>query len=152
MGREGRKASLQGIDGMRLWRRKNERRGSIREQSDLETTCRVVDGLTRAPLTRSCSALVVDISEGGCCLVLPEAMVDDMPLQRLLDSPDDYRLELSFATPTAGRWVLSSQVRWIHHRRREGGLDYKVGAKFEEPVALPNNWRRLLLGAAAARA
>lgn len=136
---------------MRFWNRKSDRRIAVRDAAELEASVRVVDGLTRSPLTDPRNALVADISEGGCCLALPQAMVGDVPLQRLLDSPDDYRLELKFATPAGGRWVLSAQVRWIHHRAR-GGLDYRVGTKFEEPVALPANWRRMLMGTRAAQA
>lgn len=128
------------------WRKKSERRNNGRDQTELETDLRVVDGLTRGPITERRPVLVVDISQGGACLALPGPELSGIPLETCRQAPEDYMLEMVIPIGGGGNWLLNSQVCWIDHRQRPGGLDYYIGTKFEEPVALPANWRRLLLG------
>ncbi len=91
----------------------------------------------------------MDLSEGGCCLALPSLALEGFHLNRCLESPQDFPLELEIRTPDGGSWRLLAQVRWTNRCLDQDDWSFRVGTKFCGGQSLPVNWRRLLERAAA---
>ncbi|KMY66062.1 hypothetical protein AAU61_19075 [Desulfocarbo indianensis] len=128
------------------WSKKGgERRGAGRQRAEIETGYRVVDAVTRRPLTLERRALIHDLSEEGCGLLVPELVVDGFDLKTCREFPKDYLLGLKLKPLSGGTWLLHATVRWITPAQSSGEAGFRVGARFEDPVALPNQWQRLLL-------
>lgn len=127
------------------WKKKGgERRGGLRQQAALQVGFRVVDAITRKQLSAERYALIVNLSEGGCGLMVPELSVDTFNLKTCLQFPRDYLLELKMKPTSGGTWRLHGAVRWIEPEKNNGN-GFRLGVRFEDPVSLPNQWQRLLL-------
>ncbi len=125
-----------------------DRRGSGREGATLEVWYRVADAGTHGRLTGRQQGLIHDIAEGGCGLTVPSLMLDGFDLRRCLEFPRDYLLELKIMPKSGGTWRLYASVRWIAPERDGSQTGFRLGVRFEDPVALPGRWRRLLLAPA----
>jgi hypothetical protein len=126
---------------MRLWKSKpGERRRAGRRKTGFQARYRVLDAVTRGGVGLLQAGSITDISEAGCCLEVPAEGMHLPDLERCLELPRDYLLELRLEPASGGTWRLGATVRWI------AALDgsCKVGLRFEEPVALPSFWLRLL--------
>jgi hypothetical protein len=126
---------------MGLWKIKNgERRRGDRRKAGFQARFRVLDAVTRGGLGPQQPGLITDISEAGCCLELGAAPAERPVLERCLELPRDYLVELCLQPASGGTWRLAAAVRWIS----PAGRRLRVGLRFEEPVALPSFWLRLL--------
>jgi hypothetical protein len=125
----------------KLWQRRDR---DDRLEQRLEASILVLDGEGGAGLTKSQPARVLNLSEGGCCLALPSLALEGFHLERCLDSPQDFPLEVAITAPNGGTWRLLAQVRWANHDHDGREAAYRVGARFGEAQGLPQNWRRLL--------
>ncbi len=134
---------------MRWWNKLWQRRERDRLEQRLEASILVLDGEGGAGLTQAQPARVLNLSEGGCCLALPSLALEGFHLERCLDSPQDFPLEVAITAPNGGTWRLLAQVRWTNrdHDGQDGHC--RVGARFGEAQGLPQNWRRLLSAAAS---
>ncbi len=131
-----------------MWFRKSknrERRSGRRVHTSLEAQLAVMDAMTRRPLTPRGRARVVDLSESGCRLAVDSLNLDGFQLTNCREFPQDYRLELCLAPPGGGTWRVGANLVWIN--RNQDGVPFKLGVKFEEPVALPGSFKRLLRAA-----
>lgn len=128
------------------WNKKGgERRGADRRPAAVQVSFRVVDAITRQQLTGFGRAQISDISEGGCGLLVPEPAPDGFSLKTCLQFPRDYLLELKLKPNNGGTWRLHGAVRWLDMHPETGQNGYRLGLRFEDPVALPSQWQRLLL-------
>jgi len=125
--------------------KQRERRAGRRVHTSLEADLAVMDAVTRRPLTPQGKAKVVDLSESGCRLTVESLSLDGFPLSTCREFPQDYRLELCLAPPGGGTWRVGANLVWINHH--QDGAHFKLGVKFEEPVALPGSFQRLLQAA-----
>jgi len=126
---------------MRFWGKKgDERRGGGRRSVAMEAAYRVMDAITRGPVTAERPGRVSDISQQGCRLELVDEGPGFAELKRCLAAPNDYLVELSLRPATGGTWRLAGKVRWIHPA--PGG--FGLGIRFEDPVTLPSFWQKLL--------
>jgi hypothetical protein len=127
------------------WKKKGgERRGGARRKSAVHVGFRVVDAITRKQLSGERRAVITNLSEDGCGLSVPELLADTFNLNTCLQFPRDYLLELKIKPTSGGTWRLHAAVRWIEPDKFNGN-GFKLGVRFEDPVALPNHWQRLLL-------
>lgn len=120
------------------------RRGRDRLEHRLEASILVLDGEGGTGLTKAQPARVVNLSEGGCCLALPSLKMEGFHLERCLESPANFPLELAITAPRGGTWRLQAQVRWTNQEQDGQEWPYRLGAKFGQAQCLPQNWRRLL--------
>ena len=121
---------------------KQERRAARRVHTTLEAELAVMDALTRRLLTPQGRARVVDLSPSGCRLAVDSLSLGDFPLSNCREFPQDYRLELCLAPPGGGTWRVGANLVWINRNR--DSAPFKLGVRFEEPVALPGSFQRLL--------
>ena len=127
------------------WKKKDaERRRGTRQQAAVQVGFRVVDAITRKQLSGEQSALITNLSEDGCGLFVPELSASHFNLNTCLQFPKDYLLELKMKPTSGGTWRLHGAVRWIEPDRGSG-QGFRLGLRFEDPVALPDQWQRLLL-------
>jgi hypothetical protein len=129
---------------MRWWNKLWQRRERDRLEHRLEASILVLDGEGGTGLTRSQPARVLNLSEGGCCLAVPSLALEGFHLDRCLDSPQDFPLEVAITAPNGGTWRLLAQVCWTNHDQDGQPDQYRLGAKFGAAQGLPQNWRRLL--------
>jgi hypothetical protein len=128
------------------WNKKgNERRGGQRRPAAVQVSFRVVDAVTRQQLTGFGLAQILDISEGGCGLLVPEPAPDGFSLKTCQQFPRDYLLELKLKPNNGGTWRLHGSVRWLDMHKEPARNGFRLGLRFEDPVALPSHWQRLLL-------
>ena len=130
--------------GSGLWNRLWNRRGRDRLEQRLEASIRVLDGDGGSHITPRQPAKVLNLSENGCCLALPNLALEGFHLHRCLESPEDFPLEVEISAPGMGNWRLAAQVRWVNRESEDEGWCYRLGAKFCGGQSLPGNWRRLL--------
>jgi hypothetical protein len=132
------------------WSKKGgERRRGKRHEALAQASYRVIDAVTRRHLTTERSAQVIDISEDGCGLLIPEPTAGDFSLKTCLQYPQDYLLELKLKPSSGGTWRLHGAVRWLVADKAPSGNGIRLGLRFENPVALPGQWQRLLLATPA---
>jgi c-di-GMP-binding flagellar brake protein YcgR len=128
------------------WNKKGgDRRGDKRRQASVQVSFRVVDAVTRQQLTSQSRARILDISDEGCGLLVPEIAPQGFNLKTCLQFPRDYLLELKLKPNNGGTWRLHGAVRWLDLHKETGQNGYRLGLRFEDPVALPSQWQRLLL-------
>ncbi len=125
----------------------SERRSGRRVHTSMEAGLAVMDAMTRRHLTPQGKARVEDLSERGCRLAVDTLNLDGFQLGACRDFPQDYRLELCLAPPGGGTWRVGANLVWINHDLE--GPPFKLGIKFEDPVALPGSFQRLLRAAEA---
>ncbi|MFH1033104.1 MAG: PilZ domain-containing protein [Pseudomonadota bacterium] len=125
----------------KLW----QRRDRDRLEHRLEASILVLDGEGGTGLTSVQPARVLNLSEGGCCLALNSLALEGFHLDRCLDAPRDFPLEVAITAPNGGTWRLLAQVCWTN-QDQDGPQpgQYRVGARFGGAQGLPQNWRRLL--------
>ena len=134
-----------GLIAMWPWNRtKKERRLNQRVDAPLEARIRILDAGARMPLTEKAGARVVDISRSGCRLAMDSNSVRGFELAQCCKLPGDFLLELSILPPSGGAWILGANLLWIDRRNADPPL-YHLGLKYEEPVALPSSYQRLLM-------
>lgn len=121
-----------------------KRRSRERLEQRLEASILVLDGEGGAGLTKTQPARVLNLSEDGCCLALPSLALEGFHLNRCLESPQDFPLEVAITAPSGGTWRLLAQVRWTNRDDDGQEWPFRVGAKFGAAQGLPQNWRRLL--------
>lgn len=139
-----------GVPPMWPWNKKDgERRKGKRLKTLAQASYRVIDAVTRRHLTTERAAQLIDISEEGCGLLIPEPTAGDFSLKTCLQYPQDYLLELKLRPSSGGTWRLHGSVRWLVANKEPGGSGMRLGLRFENPVALPGHWQRLLLTAPA---
>lgn len=80
----------------KLWQRRE------RLEQRLEASILVLDGEGGTGLTRAQPTRVLNLSEGGCCLALPSLAMDGFHLERCLDSPQGFLLEVAITAPNGG--------------------------------------------------
>ncbi len=128
------------------WHKKgDERRGGKRRQTVVQASYRVIDAVTRRHLTTERGAQIIDISEDGCGLLLPEPTAGDFSLKTCQQFPKDYLLEIKLNPSSGGTWRLHGAVRWLVAHKKPGQSGLRLGLRFEDPVVLPGQWQRLLL-------
>lgn len=110
---------------------------------------KVIDAVTRQQLTGEGPAQILDLSEDGCGLLVPDLAPDGFSLKTCLLFPRDYILELKLKPNSGGTWRLHGAVRWLDMHKEPGHSGFRLGLRFEDPVALPGQWQRLLLAAPA---
>lgn len=123
-----------------LWRRPRPERLEQR----LEASFRVLDGQGGTGITSDQPVKVLNLSDDGCCLGLSSLELPGFHLERCLDAPQEFPLELAIQAPRGGTWRLHAQVRWADRQPPDQPWTYRVGTKFLGAQSLPQNWRRLL--------
>lgn len=129
---------------LRLWHKWRDRRSLLREELLIQARLWVVEALTQGRLTTEHPVRVVNLSEGGCCLALPTLALEGMHLQRCLNCGEDYLVELELALPGGGTWRLVGEVLWTNRAWEQEAFAFRLGLRFVGPVALPQNWKRLV--------
>ncbi len=129
---------------IRLWQKLWDRRSLAREEVRVPVRMWVVESAGRGHLTPEHAATAVNLSEDGCCLAVPTLALEGFHLQRCLNSGEDYLLELVLQVPSGGQWRIFGEVAWTNRVWDYQPATFWVGVRFQEPVGLPGNWRRLV--------
>lgn len=108
----------------------SERRRSRRR--DLQLPARFVvlaqDGVTA--LVEPRQARVLNLSQRGCCLAVASLHLDQFHLNRCLESPEDYPLEVITQDPDGRCCRALGCVRWTNRETAATDLPFRVGLEW----------------------
>lgn len=110
----------------------SERRLGRRREMQLPARFVVLaqDGVTA--LVEPRQARVLNLSSRGCCLAVASLHLDQFHLNRCLESPEDYPLEVIAQDPDGHPCRALACVRWTNRETNATDLPFRVGLEWIE--------------------
>jgi len=120
----------------------SEKRHDPRFSVHLEVGFTIVDQRTSARITAYHPAILVNRSQGGCCLMVNDLQISGFDLQKCVESVKLYYIIVSLGGRRGDEqpFELKGFVRWIHGTGEEGKAGFVLGLELvplsDEPPAV----------------
>lgn len=113
----------------------SEKRHYSRFSVHLEVGFTIVDENTSARITAYHPAILVNRSQGGCCLMVKERQVSGFDLRKCVESVKLYYILISLGGRRGDEqpFELKGFVRWIHGVGEEGKDGFIIGLELVPP-------------------
>lgn len=121
----------------------SDRRQVVRREAQLSARFVVVAPDGQTELVEPRPSIVLNLSSEGCCLAVASLHLDRFHLNRCLESPEDYPLEVTMQGPEGQVWRARGCVRWTNREVSAANLPFRVGVEWIDQ-GLPEGCHALL--------